>query len=93
MKGFVDAQVDHCLSICMFCGRVLIRKSNPLHEPSPGTVYRGSPNSFCKQLQKDHSSLIHHKSLAIELHSVKKTLSSEKMNSIFLTRILKYKMN
>ena len=48
MKGFVDAQVDHCSSICMFCGRVLNRKSNPLHQRSPGTVYRGSRNSFCK---------------------------------------------
>ena len=48
MKGFVDAQVDQCSSICMFCGTVLNKKSNPLHERSPGTVYRGSTNYFCK---------------------------------------------
>ena len=86
-KAFIESQFAYCPLVWFFHDRELNAKINKLHERSLRLVYEDYDSTFDELLKRDNSVKIHHRNvqlLAIEMYKVKKGMSVDTIDDIFL---------
>ena len=91
MHSFIYAQFQYCPLVWIFHSREMNNRVNKIHERALRVVYRDYNNDFQVLLDKNDTFTIHEKciqSLATELFKVKKKLSPEILDNVFVLNTL-----